>query len=152
MLWSTTDPIVSHCMPCRMCNQPAICGVSQATSAAPPEETMPLIACVADTNCGQLDSVWSHDHRDVSAAWPTFSDCITHGLLLRRWTCWERNPGSRHRRLVSPPAQCCSSRDWGGGLGAGGGGDRGQDRLVRSTTLLFLAGVWDSAKPQSSCR
>ena len=46
--------------------------------------------------------------------------------------CWERNPGSRHRRLVSQPAQCCSSRHWGGGLGAGGGGDRGQDRLVQA--------------------
>ena len=59
-------------------------------------------------------------------------------------TCWERNPGSRHRRLVSQPAQCCSSRHW--------GGDRGQDRLVRSMTLCYLAGVCDSGKPQSSCR
>ena len=44
-----------------------------------------------------------------------------------------------------------SSRDWRGGLGAGGDSGQGQ---VQSTTLSFLAGVSDSAKPQSpaSCR
>ena len=50
----------------------------------------------------------------------------TPALLPAGELAWERNPGGRHRRIVSSRAEYCSSRDWGGGLGAGGGGDRGQ--------------------------
>ena len=29
-----------------------------------------------------MEPVYSHDDREVSAAWPTFSDCITRALLF----------------------------------------------------------------------
>jgi hypothetical protein len=41
-----------------------------------------LNACVADDNFDQVEPVYSHDDREVSAAWPTFSDCITPALLF----------------------------------------------------------------------